>query len=274
MNDHEPIGALERSLHAGPADEAGYRAEAIDYAGEDTGRSPLGSRIGGRSVRLVRRSRSWSRALAFAEVVAVVVVLVIGGLAVLQRSNQFGASPPPSPSPVRSPIPVPALTETFVSPRNGFSVRYPAGWSTKPATSTWRPNTYLPIGNSALDELKLQGEARFVMSSQRLALGVTEASWIAAFSQPYDLGACSVDRAAWPRLTVDGRSGYLDLAACPFPADAGFSTPDVDYDLIVFAGGRVYEIGLDGVVDLAYFEAILATVHLDPASAIDPPEGT
>jgi hypothetical protein len=42
--------------------------------------------------------------------------------------------------------------------------------------------------------------------------------------------------------------------------------------VIVFAADRVYRIGLDGAVDLGYFEAILATLHLDPASAIDPPE--
>ena len=75
-------------------------------------------------------------------------------------------------------------------------------------------------------------------------------------------------------MTVDGASGYLDIEACSLPADTGFSTPDRLYDLIVFSGGRVYEIGLDGVVDRGYFEAILATMHLDPASAMDPPVGS
>jgi hypothetical protein len=159
-----------------------------------------------------------------------------------------------------------------VSTRNGFSVRYPAGWSTKSATASWLPNTFVPIGNSALDELKLRGVARLVVASQPLEPGQTEASWIASFGQQYYLRRCSGDRAAWPRVTVDGRSGYLDLNACPLPADQKFSTPDVAFDVIVFAGDRVYRIGLDGVVDLGYFEAILATVRLDPASAIDPPE--
>ena len=169
---------------------------------------------------------------------------------------------------------MPALTEMFVSTRNGFSVRYPAGWATKAATTSWRPGTYVPIGNPALDELKQLGEGRLVVASQRLAQGQTEAQWLASFAQPFDLGTCTGDRAAWPRLTVDGASGYLDIEACPLPSDTGFSTPDLLFQLVVFSGDRVYQIGLDGAVDRAYFEAFLASIHLDPASALDPPAGT
>ena len=206
---------------------------------------------------------------------AILLVVVLAGFVLLQRTipGGSGGSPPPTERASASPIPVPPLTETFVSTRNGFSVRYPAGWSTKAATTSWLPNTLVPMGNPALDELKLQGVARLVVASQRLEAGQTEASWIASYSQDYYLRRCSGDRAAWPRVTVDGRSGYLDLNACPLPADENFSTPDVAFDVIVFAADRVYRIGLDGVVDLGYFEAILATVRLDPASAIDPPEG-
>lgn len=221
-----------------------------------------------------------SPVFSFADSIVVALLIVIVGFVVVQRVGQVGSGQSPRPSatqragPVASPIPVPALTETFVSTRNGFSVRYPAGWSTKAATTSWRPQTYVPIGNSALDELKHEGEARLVVASQRLAPGETEASRVASFNQPYDLGACSRDRAAWPRFTVDGQSAYLDVEGCPLPADTGFSTPDLRFDVIVFAGGRIYEIALDGVVDRAYFDALLATIHLDPATAVDPPEGT
>ena len=284
MTDRAPIGepvtALERSLRQGPADEAGYRAEAINYGARADGTSPEWVAGRRRSVGSGRRPRLMSPVFSYADSIVVVLLIVVVGFAVVQRMGQIGTgqspapSATPSPGPNASPIPVPALTETFVSTRNGFSVRYPAGWSTKAATTSWRPQTYVPIGNSALDELKRQGEARLVVASQLLAPGETEASWIASFNQPYDLGACSIDRAAWPRLTVDGQSGYLDVEACPLPADTGFSTPDVRFDVIVFAGGRVYEIALDGVVDRAYFEAVLATVRLDPAAALDPPSGS
>lgn len=258
MTDPEPMATLERSLRDGPADELGYRAQALDL-----GTDPTGSSVG-----VARGSRRMRPLLSYADAVAILLVVLVAGFLVVQRLGGVGAGPQATSAPI------PALTETFVSTRNGFSVRYPSGWSTKPATTSWRPATYLPVGNSALDELMMPGEARLVVASQRLANGQTEAAWLASFSQPYDLGACSGDRSAWPRVTVDGHVGYLDLQACPFPADAGFSRPDVAFDAIVFAGGRVYEIGLDGAISRAYFEAFLATVHLDPGSAIDPPEGS
>jgi hypothetical protein len=278
MTDRTTIGepgtalerALERSLRDGPVDEAGYRAEALDLSAD----AHVESRRAGRaSVRLGRRVPRTTPAFAWLEAVATLLVVAVLGYVLIQRTLPgFGGSPPPTDGAGASRIPVPALSETFVSTRNGFSVRYPAGWSAKPATTSWVPGTFLPIGNPALDELQLAGAARLVVASQRLQAGQTEASWLASFGQQYYLRRCSGDRAAWPRITVDGRSGYLDLNGCPLASDSDFSTPDIAFDVIVFAGDRVYRIGLDGVVDLGYFEAILATVRLDPASAIDPAE--
>jgi hypothetical protein len=67
------------------------------------------------------------------------------------------------------------------------------------------------------------------------------------------------------------KGGYMDVARCPMSADAALSASDVVFNAFVCAGDRVYRINLDGDVDLAYFEAFLATMKLDPASAIDPP---
>jgi hypothetical protein len=271
----EPRAALERSLREGPADEGGYRAEALDFSADAHVESRLALRAGRSSVRLGRRSPAAIPVFGSLDSVAILLVVVFVGFALLQRTIPGGSGgPPQSTEPASaSPIPVPPLTQTFVSTRNGFSVRYPEGWSTRAATTSWLPNTLVPMGSPAFDELEFQGVARLVVASQRLKAGQTEASWLASFGQDYFLRRCSGDRAAWPRVTVDGRSGYLDLNACPLPADEDFSTPDVAFDVIVFAADRVYRIGLDGVVDLGYFEAILATVRLDPASAIDPPEG-
>ena len=268
----EPVNALERSLREGPPDERGYRAEAIDF-GAVPDEARVKQRARERAMWPVGRPRTMRAPFSFADSLVVVLVVLVGGFVLLQPRGQIGSRPSPEPTslPSSSPIAVPSLTETFVSTRNGFSVRYPAGWTVTAATSSWRPLTYVPIGNSALDELKLVGEARLVVASQRLGPGESESQWIASFAHPYDLGTCTADRAAWPRLTVDGASGYVDLEACPLPADRGFSAPDLQYEVLVFSGGRVYQIGLDGVVDRGYFEAILATLRLDPASAMDPP---
>jgi hypothetical protein len=267
---NEPMRPLERSLRQGPADEGGYRAAAIDFGAVAPGGSKVEELGSSPSVRIRRRPPVQRPVMSLARSAALVLVLVVGGFVALRGIGPFGAGRSPLPS--VSPIPVPALTETFVSPRNGFSVRYPAGWSTQAAATSWRPGTYVPLGNSALDVLQLDGEARLAIASQRLAAGQTEASWLASFTQPYDLGFCTGDRASWPRVTVDGQLGYLDVEACPAAADAGFSSPDLRFDVIVFSGDRWYEITLDGVVDRAYFEALLSTIRFDPASAIDPPQ--
>ncbi len=186
------------------------------------------------------------------------------------------ASSTPVPSagdqPSESAIPIPALTKTFVSPRNGFSIKFPAEWTATAATASWPPDTFTQLGNPALDELKLAGKARLVIASQRLGAGQTEEEWVAAFFRPFEGGvscANASDLATSPRLPIDGRSGYLDLAGCPISSDAVISERDVVFDAFVFAADRVYQITLDGDVDLAYFEAFLATLKLDPASAID-----
>jgi hypothetical protein len=275
----EPAAALEGSLREGPPDERGYLAEAIDFSAAP-GQARLNRQGRPPSARPVRRSRTVRAPFSLADALVVLLVIVVGGFAVLQRVGRvgLGTSPQPtsieSPGPSASPIPVPALRATFVSTRNGFSVRYPAGWVITPATTSWRPGTYVPIGNPALDELKQLGEARLVVASQRLAPGQTESQWLASYVQPYDLGACTGDRAGWQQLSVDGALGYLNIEACPLPADRAFSSPDLLFELIVVSGDRAYQIGLDGVVDQSYFEAILATIRLDPASALDPPEGS
>jgi len=267
--------SLERSLREGPPDEGGYRAESLALSTDAHVESGIGLPAGRSIVPIGRQAPRAIRVFASLDSLAVLVAAVVIGFVLVQGAMPGGPGGPPrrSEQPSASPVPVPSLTETFVSTRNGFSVRYPEGWSTRAATTSWRPNTMLPIGNPAQDELKLDGVARLVVASQRLEAGQTESSWIASYGEEYFLRRCSGDRAAWPRVVVDGRSGYLVLNGCALPADHEFSTPDLTFDVLVFAADRVYRIALDGVVDRGYFEAILATVRLDPSSAIDPPEG-
>lgn len=271
--------ALERSLRDGPPDESGYIPGLIEV-GRGAPPDPALAAVTLERVRPVDighppRSRSLSSSFSFIVSIAVAMALVVGGLAVFDRIGGMGAgdqhTPSPSSSAATGPaIVVPLLTETFVSPRNGFSVRYPAGWSTKPATKTWPADIFLPLGNPAFDELQRAGEARLVVASQLLGAGQTDADWLAAFAHIYQGSApCGTAPSASPRLTIDGHSGYLVNVGCPLPADSTFSTPDIRFRAIVIADGRVYDIQLDGNVDRSYFDALVATIRLDPASAID-----
>jgi hypothetical protein len=278
-----PLAPLERSLRDGPPDEAGYRPRLLDGApGVDddglTGVVHLERLSAGRPRGRTQAAPPWQYLAA-----ALAVVVSIAALGIIGLRNQAGinglpsASPgqvSPSPSarasggPPASAVPVPPLTETFVSPRNGVSVRYPAAWTVTPATAGWPANTYLPYGNPGLDTLVHTGEARLVVASQPLGPGGTEEAWIAAFFRPFNGPTpCGGDHSTWPRIVIGGVSGYLDAADCPVAADSKISVRDVSYDALVFSGGRVYQFGLDGDVDLAYFEALLAAVQLDPSKA-------
>jgi hypothetical protein len=275
--------ALERSLRDGPLDESGYAAEAFELgsasAPAHTTRVRTLERVG-----LVGDRRAPRRLVPSFTTIATLALgaaIAVGGLALLGRMSRSGPGHDAGqPSPVVSPrsgaaaIPVPPLTETFVSTRNGFSVNFPAGWTVKPATTSWPQNIFLPIGNSALDDLQRPGEARLTVASQRLGAGQTQDEWLAAYVRPYR-GAkpCSTDLTSSPRIPIGGQSGYLATAGCPMPADTKFSVPDVQFEAFVFAGGRVYEISLDGNVDLGYFGALVATIRLDPSRAIDPSSG-
>ena len=198
---------------------------------------------------------------------AAALVVVIGLVATGSPSRRVGSASGQTTVATRALGP---LTQTFTSARHGYSVRYPAGWTVQPATASWPPNVFLPVGNPGLDQLSKPGVARLVVASQRLGSGQTEDDWLAAYFHPYQGGLrCSDDRSTWPRLPISGASGYLDADACGWPAEGRVSEPDVWFDAIVFSGGRVYQIGLDGNVDRAAFQAILATVTLDPSAAID-----
>jgi hypothetical protein len=128
----------------------------------------------------------------------------------------------------------------------------------------------LPINSSGFDQLLRPGVARLVVASQPLGTGQTEGEWLAAYFHPYEGGQpCGGDQSTWPRLPISGASGYLDADACEWSAEARVSEPDVRFHAIVFLGGRVYQIGLDGSVDLEYFRAVLAAITLNPSTAVD-----
>lgn len=280
-----PLGELERSLRAGPSDEEGYRPRpqnaSAALAGDEPTQTVSRPRvIGGTSVRRDQATPPWYYLAA-----VLVAAVSFAALGIIGTRNQPGLDGPGSPSPSGtspspspqsssgSPTPsilIPPLTQTFVSPRNGFSVDYPDGWTVTSATAGWPANAFLPYGHPALDTLARTGEARLMVASQALGNGQTEEEWLAAFFRPYTGGApCGGDRSTWPRLEIDGMSGYLDMTDCPVPVDSRISDRDVGFDVLVFSGGRVYAIGFDGNVDLDYFKTLLATVRLDPAAAIN-----
>jgi hypothetical protein len=160
---------------------------------------------------------------------------------------------------------------SFTSSRHGFSIKHPSNWVVTPATAPWLLGTEAPQPPSAeLDSfLGAAGSLQsFVVVSQPLATSVTSSAWLVAYEQsaPQMPAACWPPAAAMEQSTIDGQPASIHggLTNCGFT------------EAIVFAGGRAYELTAyfrpgGTPVDRALFDALLATVTLDPAAADDSP---
>lgn len=209
----------------------------------------------------------------FAKVaIAAVVVIAVGalGLSVLRPPNPSGvggqpsASPSPSPSPTFGatiiPEPPPALTETYTSERYGFSISYPTGWVTRPATDPWTagfPDFASTYGDIIHDPV-LQDHLWIMVASQPLA-GKTATQWLDDLLA--GLGAAGVCDAPIEPVTIDGTQGRL----CG--ATAATSAGDRGYVITLYTSGD--DPAAVAGYDQAYFNDILATLQLQPEDAVD-----
>jgi len=159
---------------------------------------------------------------------------------------------------------VATLTETFTSNFHGYSVKYPAGWSTTLAAGPWVAGAAAANwGSPVLDDLR-GSSVRLTAASQPLEAGQTMDAWLSTYASG---GACEgTNPSAWPTIPVGDQVGRMSADGCaargPSIAAGGRL-----FDVVVFVGGRAYDFTLDGDTDHAFVESILATVVFDPASA-------
>ena len=161
-----------------------------------------------------------------------------------------------------SAVSIPALTETFTSPRHGYSVRYPTGWTTQPATKPWTSGIDTLYRDPALDAIG-GDEALLAVASAPLKEGQTAEQWLAPYCRSGSSGT-----ACGPTITIGDATGYVGEDGSS--AEGGtVETGGVIFDAAVVSGSRGYIFVFDGHVSRAFFEAILKTVTFDPASAVD-----
>ena len=210
--------------------------------------------------RLPRMSNS-ARLVAL---VAIGALILAGAFALVGVGGRGGPLPStaPSASAVASAAASPStltLTETFVSPTYGYSIKIPAGWSTKPATKSWSTGDVNLWNSGFNDELSLVGAGmRFSGASQSLAEGQTADQWLTAY-------AGGSNRGAWLPISIGGQTGYL--TANGVAAAGGTIAPGgVMFDAVVIDSDRAYNFNMDGKLDRATFDAIVATIALDPTS--------
>ena len=189
--------------------------------------------------------------------------VLIGSLTALTACGT--ASPPPSPSAESSPAASSGairLTETFTSNLHGYLVKYPAGWSTVPATEAWAVGAAgNGWGSPVLDDLH-GSTVRLTAASQPLAAGQTSDAWLGGYASN---GACEgSDPAKWPTVKVGDQVGVMSADGCNALAGT-IASGGLLFDVVVFVGQRAYNFTVDGATDHAFVEAILATVIFNPA---------
>ena len=168
----------------------------------------------------------------------------------------------------------PNLTSTFVSPRNGFSVKYfDRGEGTvTPAEQLWGFSVQVDDGfdvvetglaavfKGASTEFPGEGPCRNT-EAEPIPCGSIDEQIDRYLSDDYVLGGgCGVPRSQQVEITIDGQSGRI--AECPNHIEA-----------TVVAGGRLYLFTLshDRGDARAVFDAFVATIELTPETAVDFP---
>jgi hypothetical protein len=199
------------------------------------------------------------KALMTGSVAAVVAAVVVGGFAASgSLSNDAAPIPPAEKNEERDStlVDFPDLTETFVSSRNGFSIKHPDGAVLTPANVTdgWDPGD--EESDVGVDVVETLVAADFRGAS--IKVPEWEGS-IDGFVDAITPGGCGAIRSQQAEITIDGRSGWI--AECPSEIDA-----------IVVAGGRLYLFTLVHARSdaRAVFDAFAATIDLTPETAGDP----
>ena len=173
-----------------------------------------------------------------------------------------GPAPSTAPSPATIPttapstaVLLPALDTTFTSPRNGFSVKVPAGWQGALATAAWAPGTQTLWGDPALDEImgpslsspRSLPDIRFVGTQQPYADGQTADDWLHAYCRP---DACErlLERARLLGADHDQRRPTPISTSTAFRHRLRTIVPGGQiYDAVVPVQDRGYAFTLDGV---------------------------
>ncbi len=211
---------------------------------------------------------------------AVIGVLVVGGtLFILGRPgpSAVGGGPAPTLAPTATPthvpvaatpsttaIPVPALTETFTSPRHGYSILLPAGWTATPAIKPWTTGIDTTYLDPALDALG-SDEALLAVASSPLAKGQTAEQWLVPYCRSGADG-----KTCGRQIAIGDTVGHVDEDGLSVEGGT-VETGGRVFGAAVVVDGRGYIFTLDGHVDTKLFEALLKTVTFDAANAIDTP---
>jgi hypothetical protein len=251
-----------------------YETEAPPRAPDWVLRSTLDTIDDTRQRRVVFRAPwRFPHMNSFAKVaVAAVVVIAVGavGLSVLGTRSPSGvggqpsASPSPSLSPSLSPSTEPSapppLSSTFTSTMHGFSIAYPTGWLTAPATEPMKAPG-LSFTTPDMDWIydgRYNSDLFLAMGSQPLA-GKAPDTWVSDFLSTFDDG-CGAQRIP---ITVDGTNGVICGGSLFVTAVGGRG-----YFVRSYTGSDLTPAD-EAAYDETWFRSVLATLQLHPENAVE-----
>lgn len=201
-----------------------------------------------------------------APVVALIAIVALGlaacgPVASPPAGERQTASPSVSPRPSASPGVAAAtpldVTEAYTSERHGYSISYPAGWMSRPATEPWMtgiPDLMSAAGDVFYDPASDEGHLWIVVASQPIGNSTPDA-WVAEH-----LNEC----AETEPTAVDGASGLIGTDDCNM---AAVTTDGRGYLIWLYTSDD--EASLSATYDRAWFEEVLATAQLRPEDAVD-----
>ena len=200
---------------------------------------------------------------ATALILAAVVGLVAGCATGSGAGAGSGSGAPSTAAASPTALTFPALTETFTSTVNGYSIGYPTGQHITAATAPAPVGVHTWDGNAAYMDnfLDSVGTGFLTATSAVIPTGTTPDRWVAD-----ELAAHLLTGSAFPDcaktmttepIVVDGAAGVIDTHCA-----------SIDLGAIVTSGGRAYLIDLRAdPPDRTWFLKVLATVRLMPGNA-------
>lgn len=205
-----------------------------------------------------RRLLTMNTYARFAAVAVTAVVVGVIGYATLGpgRSPDTGAIPSSTitPSAGLSPSPPPALTDSYTSASQGYTISYPAGWTVRAATESW--TTGIPYQASPFADVIAASGNRFLLVASQPLGGRDGDAWSDLIAS--DSGWEDTCEPTSEPFTVDDESAVI-VTHC-----------DGTQSALVAVASRGYLIVLYGFAESeAWFKEILSTTQLDPARAVD-----
>jgi hypothetical protein len=199
----------------------------------------------------------FARVAAAAVLVVSVSLLAINVVPRQPDGPIVGGPPTPTPSPA---LDFPDLTTTFVSPRNGFSIKHPDRVSITAATDLWQ--VVGDEGGSDVIETGLAAVFRGASMAFRDHAGFRSFDEGVDDILEYAPGGCRLPRSQQPEITIDGRPGRIS-ESCPNEIQATVNAEDLRL--------YVFTLSHDRTDARAVFDTFAATIDLTPETAVDYP---